>query len=127
VEVMSKAFLSVRQWRGGELDRGGWWWPRGAHERASAQCLHGAGLGSSRLDGPHAVLAREEEAEALREALSSGAWHRHHGGAAAMTVIVRRGDATPQSQCDLPAARRRGGRQGDAMGSSQRLGRSTLV
>jgi hypothetical protein len=28
------------------------------------------------------VTAREEEAEALREALSSGAWHRHHGGAA---------------------------------------------
>jgi hypothetical protein len=29
---------------------GGWWWPRGAHGRASAWCLRGAWLGSWRLD-----------------------------------------------------------------------------
>jgi hypothetical protein len=40
------------------------------------------------------VPAREEEVEALREALSSGAWHRHHGGAAAMTAISRRSGMT---------------------------------
>jgi hypothetical protein len=39
---------------------------------------------------PHAVPSREEEAEALREALSSGAWHLHRGGAAAMIAIGRR-------------------------------------
>jgi hypothetical protein len=33
----------------------------------------------------------------------------------------------PQRQCGLPAVRRRGGRQRDAMGSSQRLGWSTLA
>jgi hypothetical protein len=36
------------------------------------------------------VPAREEEAEALREAFSSGAWYRHRGGAAVMTAIDRR-------------------------------------
>jgi hypothetical protein len=33
------------------------------------------------------VPAKEEEAKALREVLSSGAWHRHHGGAMAMIAI----------------------------------------
>jgi hypothetical protein len=51
VEMTSKAFLSIRRWRGGELDRGGWWWPRGTHGHASARCLRGVGLGSWRLDG----------------------------------------------------------------------------
>jgi hypothetical protein len=35
------------------------------------------------------VLTREEEAEALREALSPGAWHRHRDGAAVMTAVGR--------------------------------------
>jgi hypothetical protein len=35
------------------------------------------------------VPAREEEAEALREALSPGAWHQHRGGAMTMTAIGR--------------------------------------
>jgi hypothetical protein len=38
--------------------------------------------------------AREEEAEALPEALSLGAWHRHRGSVAAMTLIGRRSRAT---------------------------------
>jgi hypothetical protein len=33
----------------------------------------------------------------------------------------------PRWQCGFLAARRRGGRRGDATGSSQRLGRSTLA
>jgi hypothetical protein len=40
------------------------------------------------------VPAREGEVEALREVLSSGAWHWHHGGAAAMTAIGRHCRAT---------------------------------
>jgi hypothetical protein len=60
---------------------------------------------------PHAVPTREEKAEAVRDALSLGAWHRHRGGAAAMTAISRHSRAT----------------RGDVMGSSQRLGRSTLA
>jgi hypothetical protein len=44
--------------------------------------------------GPHAVPARKEEAEALHEALSSGAWLRHHGGSVAMTAIDRRSRMT---------------------------------
>jgi hypothetical protein len=60
----------------------------GAHGRASAWRLRGAGLGSWRLDGPHTVSARKEEAEALREALSSGAWRWHRDG--------ERGDRTNQ-------------------------------
>jgi hypothetical protein len=32
------------------------------------------------------VSVRKEEAEALREALSPGAWRRHRGGAAAVTA-----------------------------------------
>jgi hypothetical protein len=35
------------------------------------------------------VPAREEEAEALREALSLGAWHQHRGSATTMTAIDR--------------------------------------
>jgi hypothetical protein len=62
----------------GELGRG-WRWigPRGAHGCASAWCLRGTGLGSWRLDGLHAVSARKEEAEALREASLSSSWRRH--------------------------------------------------
>jgi hypothetical protein len=44
--------------------------------------------------GPHAVLARKEEAEALREVLSPGAWNRHRGGSAAMTAINRHSRTT---------------------------------
>jgi hypothetical protein len=51
--------------------------PRGTHKRASAWCLHGAGLGSWRLDGPHAVSARKEGAEALRETSLSSSWRGH--------------------------------------------------
>jgi hypothetical protein len=36
------------------------------------------------------VPAREEEAEALHEALSPGAWHWHRGGSAVVTTIDRR-------------------------------------
>jgi hypothetical protein len=36
---------------------------------------------------PHAVPTREEEEEALHEALSPGSWHWHCGGPAAMIVI----------------------------------------
>jgi hypothetical protein len=80
--------LSVRRRRGGELDREG-----AGHGHAARMGVpaHGAyaarGLGSWKLDGPHAVLARKEEAEALREALSPGAWRRHHGIVAALTAI----------------------------------------
>jgi hypothetical protein len=42
----------------------------------------------------HVVSARKEETEALREALSSGAWHRHRGGAAALTAVDRCNRAT---------------------------------
>jgi hypothetical protein len=49
----------------------------------------GAGLGSWRLDGPHAVSARKEEQEAMREALSLGAWRQHRGSAAALTAVDR--------------------------------------
>jgi hypothetical protein len=38
VEVMSKAFLSVRQWRGGELDRGA----GGGHVARMSMPAHGA-------------------------------------------------------------------------------------
>jgi hypothetical protein len=40
------------------------------------------------------VSARKEEGEALREALSPGAWRRHHGGAAALIAVDRRSRAT---------------------------------
>jgi hypothetical protein len=48
------------------------------------------GLGSWRLDRPHAVSARKEEAEVLREVWSPGSWHQHHVGSAVMTAIDRR-------------------------------------
>jgi hypothetical protein len=40
------------------------------------------------------VSARKEEGEALREALSPGAWRRHRGGAAALIAVDRRSRAT---------------------------------
>jgi hypothetical protein len=51
--------------------------PRDTHRRASAWCLRGVGLGSWRLDGPHAVSARKEKAEALRETSLSSSWRGH--------------------------------------------------
>jgi predicted DNA-binding transcriptional regulator YafY len=51
--------------------------PRGTHRHASAWCLHSAELGSWRLDRPHAVSARKEEPEALRETSLSSSWHGH--------------------------------------------------
>jgi hypothetical protein len=53
------------------------------------------------------VAAREEEVEALREALSPVAWHRHRGGVAAMTAIDRHSRATQRlngnAACQRPA------------------------
>jgi hypothetical protein len=40
------------------------------------------------------VPARKEEAEALREALLLGAWHRHRSGSVVMTAIDRRSRTT---------------------------------
>jgi hypothetical protein len=51
--------------------------PRGTHERASAWCLRGVGLGSWRLDRPYAVSARKEEVEALHETSLSSSWRGH--------------------------------------------------
>jgi hypothetical protein len=51
--------------------------PRSTHGRASAWCLHDAGLGSWRLDRLHAVSARKEEAEALLETSLSSSWRGH--------------------------------------------------
>jgi hypothetical protein len=51
--------------------------PRGTHGCANAWCLRGAGLGSWRLDGSHALSARKEEAEALRKTSMSSSWLRH--------------------------------------------------
>jgi hypothetical protein len=48
--------------------------PCGTHRHASAWCLHSAGLGR---DGPHAVLARNEEAEALHETSLLSSWRGH--------------------------------------------------
>jgi hypothetical protein len=62
----------------------------------------------------HVGSARKEEAEALREALSSGDWHQHHGGSVAMTDIDRRNRTTRRLDDNVT-------------GSSQRLGWSTLV
>jgi hypothetical protein len=42
------------------------------------------------------VSARKEEAEVLYEPLSPGAWRRHQGGAAALTVVDRRSRVTRQ-------------------------------
>jgi hypothetical protein len=69
--------LSIRQRRGGELDRGANQSGHAAHGRASAWCLRGAELGSWRLDGPHTVSAKKEEAEALCETSLSSSWRRH--------------------------------------------------
>jgi hypothetical protein len=52
-------------------------WPRGTHRCASVWCLRGTGLGCWRLDGPHAVSARKEEAEALCETSLSSSWRGH--------------------------------------------------
>jgi hypothetical protein len=75
------------------------------------------------------VPARNLEAKVLHEALSSGAWHQHHGNFVAMTAIDRRSWMTQHLgwQCGLPAVCRRGGRRRDATGSSQRLAWSTLA
>jgi hypothetical protein len=62
-------------WTGGESMQ-----PHGTHGCASAWCLRGEGLGSWRLDGPHTVSARKEEAKALCETSlsSSWCWHLDH-------------------------------------------------
>jgi hypothetical protein len=72
----AEGVLSVRRRQSSELDRG-WCWtgPRVTHGRANAWCLRGAGLRSWRLDGPHVVSARKEEAEVLREASLPSSWH----------------------------------------------------
>jgi hypothetical protein len=100
--------LSVRRWRGGELDRGGWWWPRGAHGLASAWCLCGAKLGSWRLDG----AARG----ASKEGGSRGAARGVVAGCLAPASPQFSGDdsdrptqqdnAMPRRQCGLPAVYR---------------------
>jgi hypothetical protein len=38
---------------------GGWWWPHGVHERASAWCLRSTGPGSWRLDGAACGASKE--------------------------------------------------------------------
>jgi hypothetical protein len=62
-------------WTGGESMQ-----PHDTHGCASAWCLRGEGLGSWRLDGPHTVSARKEEAKALCETSlsSSWCWHLDH-------------------------------------------------
>jgi hypothetical protein len=60
------------------------------------QCTVPTQYGARGLEArwPHAVSARKEEAEALCEALSPGAWRRHHGGIAALIAVDRRSRAT---------------------------------
>jgi hypothetical protein len=65
--------------------------------------------------GPHTVPAREEEAEALREALSPGAWHWHCGGLAVMTVIDQRSRTTRCLDGDVACQRSAGEAAGEGM------------
>jgi hypothetical protein len=90
------------------------------------QCMVPTRRGARELEArrSHAVSARKEEAEALREALSPGAWHRHRGGAAALTVVDRRSRAI---RCLSGNAACHGSQAKGCDGSSQRLGWSTLT
>jgi hypothetical protein len=85
------ASVGVVSWTGGESK-----WSRGTHERASTWCLRGMGLGSWRLDGTHAVSARKEEAEALREASLSSSWRRHLGHEATAQRSSGKGDSVAE-------------------------------
>jgi hypothetical protein len=83
--------LSIRQRRGGELDREG-----AGRGHTACQCTVPTWRGARGLEArrPHTVSAKKEEAEALREALSPGAWRQHHGGVAALIAVDRRSKAT---------------------------------
>jgi hypothetical protein len=94
VETTLKEFVrtSLAQvcWTGGmALDRATW---RAWACQRTVPTRHGATELEARW--LHVVLARKEEVEALREALSPGAWRRHRGGATALTAVDQRNRAT---------------------------------
>jgi hypothetical protein len=129
VEATSKTFLSVRRWRIGELDKGGWWWPCGTHGRASARCLRGAGLDNWKLDGAARGASKEGGSRGVARGVVAGclAPTSRQCNDNDSDRPTQQGDATPRWQYSSPAACRRGSRRGDVTGSSRRLGRSTLA
>jgi hypothetical protein len=87
---------------------GGWWWPRGAHGRASAWCLRGAGLGSWRLDWAAHGASKEGGSRGAARGFVAGClapasqWFSGDDS----DRPTQQNDATPRRQCSLPVVRR---------------------
>jgi hypothetical protein len=120
MDTTLKAFLSVRWWRGGDLDRRCWWWQRNVYGCANARCLCGAWLGSWRLDGAANGASKGGGSKGTTRGVVIGCLapaSRWCSGDDS-DRLAQQGDTTPRWQCGLPVARKHGGRRRDARGSA---------